>query len=306
MAAGEVKIREFYKREKRMNPIGKQLSNGDILNAAGAGEVVYAESYRYVTDPRTGEMRLAWEEARFALLKFIPEFFFVQDWRGETYHPNSLTAEGFLTNGRRALRVFARNESWVEDVPAEKVEGVLRKLSAKEKEKTLYIIRGVPGSGKSTFVRRAFPETAVVCSMDNYCTVGGHYSFDPALIMSSVQHVADRLEDEMAKGTMKIVVDNTHSRVIEYARWRRMAERHGYSVCVLVIPWKREEAELYASRNLHGHKDIIIRVIDTQMERWESDVHDVCLENVWEILANRRFDGERQSCELGATDERKR
>ncbi len=45
-------------------------------------------------------------------------------------------------------------------------------------EKVLYIVRGIPGSGKSTFAKQLVGADFLVCEADKYFMVDGEYKFD--------------------------------------------------------------------------------------------------------------------------------
>ena len=45
-------------------------------------------------------------------------------------------------------------------------------------EKVLYLVRGLPGSGKSTFAKKLVHSDFLVCEADKYFMVNGEYKFD--------------------------------------------------------------------------------------------------------------------------------
>lgn len=128
--------------------------------------------------------------------------------------------------------------------------------------KTVYILRGCPGSGKS-FIANFIAEhcgddpvsglPAMVCSADNYFTADGFYKFIPEKL--SEAHNYCKLQFEMAidQERQVIIVDNTHTLFYEYEFYKTKAKEAGYYVCVLTVGEFTDEAvERYAVTNTHG------------------------------------------------------
>lgn len=101
---------------------------------------------------------------------------------------------------------------------------------------TIAIMRGIPGSGKSTWAKRNWPE-ARVCSADHFFTnrTTGDYEFDPARIGEAHNDCLRRFLGYLVAGHNYIVVDNTNLRVFEFAPYYRLAEMMGFGVQIVQI-----------------------------------------------------------------------
>jgi predicted kinase len=142
-------------------------------------------------------------------------------------------------------------------------------------KKQLKIMRGIPGSGKTTYVKENYPE-AVICSADNYFeevaelnSTSYEEEFKPWLAGKAHQHCwgsfihAVEVMDEPL-----VVVDNTNISHWEYENYMFLAELHGYEVEIVEIPFEAEKAEVYYERNTHG---VPLEVIERMVENYEHE-----------------------------------
>jgi predicted kinase len=98
------------------------------------------------------------------------------------------------------------------------------------------ILRGLPGSGKSTIAELLACEDDVVISMDNYWTRNGQaYKFDFNRIKEASQWTKEQFLSALRDKRELIVVDNTHTRIWEMAFFAQQAKRAGYQVHILHI-----------------------------------------------------------------------
>lgn len=149
--------------------------------------------------------------------------------------------------------------------------------------KTLYILRGLPGAGKTTYARKRWlgltplnlaPQgySPVVVSGDHYFTniVTGEYHFDPRLLgeAHAAAHVA--LIRALHSGREVVVVDNTHSRLWEYSVAQELGWSCGYQVEIIDLFDGGCSDEELAERQqaLHQVPEDTIR---NHRERWERD-----------------------------------
>jgi len=100
-------------------------------------------------------------------------------------------------------------------------------------EKILYIVRGVPGSGKTTFAKLL---TLNIFEADHYFyDTNGNYNFIPSEIKEAHKKCQQFVEYEMESGTPKIAVSNTFTQEWEMKPYFELAEKHGYKVFSVIV-----------------------------------------------------------------------
>lgn len=101
-------------------------------------------------------------------------------------------------------------------------------------EKILYCVRGVAGSGKSTFAKTL---GCPVYEADQYFIdeESGEYKFEPSKIKLAHKWCQLRVEHNMEDGIEKIAVSNTFTQEWEMEPYFEMAKRHGYKVFSLIV-----------------------------------------------------------------------
>ena len=81
--------------------------------------------------------------------------------------------------------------------------------------KKLYIVRGLPGSGKSTFAEALVGSDFLVCEADKYFIVDGEYKFDATKLRQAHEWCKNRVETYMKDSLVndqfyrEIAVSNT-------------------------------------------------------------------------------------------------
>ncbi|RHZ41953.1 hypothetical protein DYB26_003058, partial [Aphanomyces astaci] len=129
---------------------------------------------------------------------------------------------------------------------------------------TVVILRGRPGSGKSTLTRIAasLGYDVAVCSADTHFDSPWGYHYDKAQLPAA--HDACRLafHDALKQHVAVVVVDNTHSCLWEYEPYRTAAFEAGYRVVVVEVGCDDvTTAVRMGFRNSHGVGiDVMLRM----------------------------------------------
>lgn len=97
--------------------------------------------------------------------------------------------------------------------------------------KVLYLIRGVPGSGKSSLGETLCP--GLCFSADQYFERDGQYMWVGSQIPNAHHDCQQRTLEAMKQGHGQIAVANTFMAVKDMAVYKLYAAKHGYTVFVL-------------------------------------------------------------------------
>lgn len=109
------------------------------------------------------------------------------------------------------------------------------------------LMSGVPGSGKSTYVKRLVG--AVVCSADHFFEKSGRYTFDPRLLGEAHGECLAKFTRALLAGESLIIVDNTNTSAIELAPYVALASAFGAECEIVTVKCDPEQA---FARNVHG------------------------------------------------------
>ena len=123
----------------------------------------------------------------------------------------------------------------------------------------LFILRGVPGTGKTTLAqilttngnsRVPYCNYAMCSADDFFYDEQGNYNFDPSKLGDAHKQCQERCKDAMEKEKDRIVVHNTNIELWEMEPYLKMAEAYGYTPMILCSEMN------YGS--VHGVPDSII------------------------------------------------
>lgn len=123
--------------------------------------------------------------------------------------------------------------------------------SGEEKIKELFIVRGIPGSGKSTMAKKL---GGVHFEADMFfITKDGEYKFDPKRIKLAHVWCIKSVEDAMVNDNPRIVVSNTFTEEWEFLKYEELAKEYGYTVFHLVVENR------HGGKNSHSVPDEVIK-----------------------------------------------
>jgi predicted kinase len=107
--------------------------------------------------------------------------------------------------------------------------------------KELFLIRGSPGAGKSTFANFIWNEYAI-CEADKFFVdKEGTYNFDASKLREAHEWCRDEVETRMKDNTLnpqyypEIVVSNTFTQEWEMEAYYELAKKYGYTVFSLIV-----------------------------------------------------------------------
>ena len=134
---------------------------------------------------------------------------------------------------------------------------------------TLVVLRGIPGSGKSTVAHAIADDRAVICSADDFFETEHGYCYDKAkLTVAHSQCFLDCVQLMMSE-TPLIVIDNTNPQLWVYAAYKQLAKVAGYQLKVLELQCLDQSTlTQYANRSIHNvPMDSCVKM----MKEWEND-----------------------------------
>jgi NEDD4-binding protein 2 len=138
--------------------------------------------------------------------------------------------------------------------------------------KTLIIMRGLPGSGKSTRARE-LQEKGVIHSTDTYFTnpLTGEYKFDFEKTKEYHQNNLEDAIESMEAGISPVIIDNTNTQRWEFQKYLDAAEEFGYDVKIETLDptnYSEDFTKELAERQKKTH-NVPEQVIIDMLKRWE-------------------------------------
>ncbi len=114
-------------------------------------------------------------------------------------------------------------------------------------EKMLYLVRGVPGSGKSTFAKTLVKKDYCHKEADMFFVDGeGNYKFEPSKIKDAHKWCQEEMDFLMRLEHSPVVVSNTFTQEWEMEPYFELAKKYGYKVFSIVIENR------HGNKNKHG------------------------------------------------------
>jgi len=98
--------------------------------------------------------------------------------------------------------------------------------------KELFLLRGLPGAGKSTLAESL---GGMHMEADKYFEYEGKYEFDASKLKEAHAWCQNAVSVWMTNGVEKVVVSNTFTQTWEMDYYFELAKEHGYRVYSLVV-----------------------------------------------------------------------
>lgn len=136
-------------------------------------------------------------------------------------------------------------------------------------KKVCYIVRGLPGSGKSLGANQL--SCTHMVSADFYFMRGMEYKFDPTKIGEAhaqcKRNFIYAITENMESAFGSIVVDNTNTTVLEMAPYVEIAMAFGYDVKIVEFQCSVETS---MKRNTHGVPESAIRYMAQNLQTYDA------------------------------------
>jgi predicted kinase len=133
--------------------------------------------------------------------------------------------------------------------------------------KVMYIMRGLPGSGKSYFI--SMFKYPAVCSADHYFMVGNKYLFDRTALGDAHKMCKFKAQKACEAGIEAVYIDNTNTTWKEILPYVAIAEQYGYEVMFMSpnTAWANDVEECF-KRNTHN---VPKEIIQAMKDRWQDN-----------------------------------
>jgi hypothetical protein len=161
-------------------------------------------------------------------------------------------------------------------------------------DRMVIILRGPPGSGKSTVGRMFYKNFgAVICTADDFWTspidesndvedgyvlseneygVPVKYKFDVTRIREAHSYCMSVFLEEISKDSPMIVVSNTFTEVWEFINYLNAAVSHGYTVRVIsFVPQYVQDIKDLVKRNIHKVSESVVIKMCFDFEPFSSE-----------------------------------
>lgn len=127
----------------------------------------------------------------------------------------------------------------------------------------LIILRGISGSGKSTYARKIKSDLPIVIvSADDHFMKDGEYIFNPAELPEAHRKCFMNCDDYL-DAEFDVIVDNTNTSLWEISPYMMLAQKHRASVEIVRVDC---DPKVAAARNTHGVPEGAVHAMAKRME----------------------------------------
>ena len=130
----------------------------------------------------------------------------------------------------------------------------------------LFLVRGLPGSGKTSFASAIWNNYAV-CEADKFFyDKEGNYNFDPSKLREAHTWCKNEVESRMIEHQNnqqyypEIAVSNTFTQEWEMEDYFKLAEKYEYKVVSLILENR------HGSQNVHGVPDEKLQIMKDRFQ----------------------------------------
>ena len=127
-----------------------------------------------------------------------------------------------------------------------------------------FIMRGVPGSFKSTTAKYLAGDTGVIHAVDDLHTHDGVFLWDEDREEQRYQENFELFRESCRRRVPVVVCDCMNLTKKDYQKYIDEAQGHGYIACT--VGMQNPSSDVAASRNEHDVTEVQIREM---LERWE-------------------------------------
>ena len=112
----------------------------------------------------------------------------------------------------------------------------------------LFIVRGLPGSGKSSLVKRLlslYDDTSVHYEADDYWVKNGSYDFNTKFLAKAHEECFDNVTSSMQRRVTNIFVSNTFTTEREINIYLELAKKYNYNTFVIIVENRNETESIH-------------------------------------------------------------
>ncbi len=139
---------------------------------------------------------------------------------------------------------------------------------------TVFILRGLPGCGKSTVankIKNMYADMVEICSADSFfIDQHGNYRFSPDRLPEVHQRCKEKVTQTLSQTQEKriVIIDNTHSTYKEYNHYTSLP------TIILEFAVTKQDVDMCAARSIHS---VPLYAVQRMFDRWESDPNAILM-----------------------------